>query len=210
MPGFLNTFVEHKPEWSAAAALLIQAFILILQWRILKRHAVTMEEHTEIAGTQAKALELIGQALQQQGKILDDQVKIMAEQFKFSKQLEAADERTRVFDLVLTLRSRIWLLTSTLSKIQPSNYNADASRAVKQGFDDLALAILPCQKALLTSVHLSKTEKEYFMRYSQDVDNLKMANDPNKDFAALNQLNAKYKDFDQMMLKMAQSELAKQ
>ena len=77
---FLKSLFEplRKPEWVAAGALLIQAVILFLQFKILGRHAETMEEHKKFARTQAKTAELIGQALVQQSNILD-------EQFRFQK-----------------------------------------------------------------------------------------------------------------------------
>lgn len=207
MLGFLKFLREifHSPEWIASIALLIQAVILAMQWKILRRHAKTMEEHTAIAGAQAKTGELIGQALQQQGKILKDQTEIMAEQFKLYKRIEAKAERTKVFDLIFDLRTKTVMLASTLSRIQASNYTQEDSKLVKHGFDLLSLAIVPCQKALITSIHFSKSEKDYFLNYSKDIDALKETNDPNKDFASINALNSKYKDFDQMMLKAAQT-----
>src|SRR5438045_6930967 len=93
-----------------------------MRWRILRRHATTMEEHTAIAGTQAKTAELIGQALQQQGKILNEQTAIMGEQFKFCRKIEAKAERARVFSQIFNLRARVEMLRSVPSRIQPSNY----------------------------------------------------------------------------------------
>jgi hypothetical protein len=198
---YLKSLFEflRKPEWVAAIALLIQAVILFLQFKILGRHAETMEEHKTIAGTQAETAKLIGKALTQQGKILD-------EQFKFQKRLAAQAEREKVFDLVLELRSRVVALLSLLSSTPVYQLTSPESREQQEfAWNQLGNAILPCEKALITSIHLSSEEKNYFLGYAQAVDALKHTNDVSKELGELRGIEDQYKDFAKMMMRAAQT-----
>jgi hypothetical protein len=196
---FLRSLVEplRKPEWVAAIALLIQAVILFLQAKILSRHADTMEEHKQIAGAQAKTAELIGQALRQQSSILDDQS-------KFQKRLAAQAERDKVFGLVRELRSSVVVLTR-LCSVTPIHQSNDPENREKQesAWNRLEDAILPCQKALITSIHLSSEEKNYFLGYAQAVRTLKHTNSMADDYPGLRDLENSYQDFARMMIKAA-------
>lgn len=216
-----GSFSEHKPEWIAAIALLIQAAIL---WR----HASTLEAHTEIARTQSETARLIGQALEKQGKVLeeqtklmsdqgkvlDEQTKIMAKQFSFQRKIHAQAERTRVFDVVLDLRAKVVRLKEALAlslRVPPgSTVDAfDQQYIEKQRADAwirVSEAIMPCQKALLTSIHLSAEETNYFLGYAQAVDALEIAHTKNAetDLQALRNLDGKYDDFAKRMIEAAQ------
>lgn len=193
----------RKPEWVAAIALLIQAVILFIQAKILGRHADTMEEHTAIARTQARTAELIGAALEQQGKILSDQGKIMAEQLEFQRRLAAQAEREKVFGVVLELRSRVVALVSNLSVGSPPGTSISPGTREKQEseWSSLEAAILPCEKAMITSIHLNQDEKNYFLRYAQAVD----AATRSRNIQALRALDDDYKDFGKMMMTAAQT-----
>ncbi len=187
-----------KPEWEAAIALFIQAGILALQAKILRRHGETMEEHKAIAKTQADTADLIAKALRQQGEVMD-------EQFKFLRKADAKNERQIVFDLALDVRARVRSLSSTVSSLQPSNYTWEDKARVRDGFDRLGDTILPCQKALLTSIHLSKEEKDYFSRFVIEAGDLKLTNDIGKDVAEILALERKYKDFGDVLVKTAKT-----
>jgi hypothetical protein len=189
----------RRPEWVAAIALLIQAVILFLQFKILRRHAETMEEHKTIAGTQAETAKLIGQALTQQSKILD-------EQFNFQKRLAAQAERGRVFDVVLELRSRVVSLLSLLSSTPGYQLTSPESREKQEfAWNRLEESILPCEKALITSIHLSPEERNYFLGFAQAVDALKHTNDVSKELQDLRGIEDRYKDFAKMMIRAAQA-----
>jgi|HubBroStandDraft_1064217.scaffolds.fasta_scaffold243389_2 hypothetical protein len=193
----------RKPEWVAAVALLIQAVILFTQAWILHRHAETMEKHKEIARTQANTAELIGTALQQQAKILSDQGKIMAEQLELQRRMAAQAEREKVFGVVLELRSRVVVLVSALSAASPPGTTISLGTREKQesSWSSLEAAILPCQKAMITSIHLSQDEKNYFLRYAQAVD----AAARSRNVQALQALDDNYKDFAKVMMTAAQT-----
>jgi hypothetical protein len=208
----LVTFLDgvRWPETVAAVALLIQAVILFLQWKILGRHAATMEEHTGIAGKQAETAKLIGQALDQQGRVLGKQSQIMDEQFNFQKRVEAKSEREKVFEFLLNLHSRFVLLTDTLSArpataLTVPDFSARDRR--EHAWSRLHEAILPCQKALITAIHLSPDEKNYFIRYCQAVDTLQRSGNIEQELKQVNALQAEYADFGNMMLKAAQTPL---
>jgi hypothetical protein len=169
----------RKPEWIAAAALLIQAFILWLQSRILTRHAGTMEKHVDIAKTQAEIAKSIGNALSQQGVIMEGQL-------NFQKMVEAKAEREKVFDVVLDLRARFVRLHTTLGSIPvAAGISAGTREKLDFDWDRLEEALLPCLKALITSIHISAAERNYFIQYAQSVDAMKRTNDISKDFQQL-------------------------
>ena len=162
-------FVEflRRPEWVAALALLIQAFILGLQAKILRKHGATMETHAQIAGKQAETAELIGKALAQQERILDEQTKIMAQQFEFQRAAMGQADRQRAFDSVLSLRKSLDML---ISKIQsPGQRYPDRIAEEQRMQTELLTQILPLHNALLSTIHLTPEEKEYFGAYSVDV-----------------------------------------
>jgi len=217
MKGIISRWLaELGPEWAAAIALGAQAIIFLLQalilgWQgvILRRHASTMEKHTEIAGTQAETAKLIGQALDQQGKVLDTQTKIMDAQFRFQRKIEAQAERANVFNLVLELRAQFVAVKGTLkANLGPGTQFTQASREkIESAWHKLSAAIVPCQKALITSIHLSQGEKNYFMGFAQAVDLLERGhtNTIEADLKALQALEDTYKDFLKKMMGSAQT-----
>jgi len=187
--------VLRKPEWIAAIALLIQAVILFLQAVILRRHGATMEEHAGIAKAQAETAKLIGQALDQQGKVLDEQTKIMDEQFKFQRTIELKAERVQVFDALMRLHVSFKALLSTLSEVQLSNYTQAMQDRVRSDWRRMQEDLLPCTKAIHTSIHMSPQERDYFMGYVRGVADLTESSDIRKAIQNVNALEAKYKDF---------------
>jgi len=216
-----NSFSGHEPEWIAAIALLIQAAIL---WK----HASTLEAHTEIARTQSETAKLIGQALEKQGKVLeeqtklmsdqgkvlDEQTKIMAQQFSFQRRIEAHAERARVFEVVLDLRTKVVQLNQVLAlslRVPPGLTLDPFDQQYKEkrqaaAWIRVSEAIIPCQRALITSIHLSAEEKNYFLGYAQAVDTLEIGRTKNAetDLQALKKLDGKYEDFAKRMIDAAQ------
>src|SRR6266699_559489 len=155
----------RKPEWIAAIALLIQAVILFLQAVILRRHGTTMEEHAGIAKAQAETAALIGKALDQQGKILAEQTKIMDEQFKFQRTVEMKAERVQVFDSLMQLHVSFKMLLSAISRVQLSNYTHEMQDRVRASWQQVSQDLLPCQKAIHTSIYMNPDERQYFWAY---------------------------------------------
>jgi len=76
---------------------------------------------------------------------------------------------------------------------------------VARAWGKLTEIILPVQRALLTSIHLSKEEKDYFMGYPLDVDNLKPSNDIRVGLPNILAFELKYVDFAKMRLKCAET-----
>lgn len=162
-------------EWVAAVALLIQAAILGLQWLILRRHAVTFEQHKDIAATQAETAKLIGTILQQQGKVAEEQTKIMADQLRFHKAVESQAERTKLFELLLEMQSTFRHVSAMITnpQIPPgSTFSPSTKASINQAWLAVEKTILPCQKALMTAVYIPASDREYFMKYSQALDAL--------------------------------------
>jgi len=205
----------RKPEWIAAIALSIQALIFLLQaaflaWQaaILRRHAATLEKHTEIAGTQAETAALIGKALDQQGKILAEQTEIMDAQFKFQRTVEMKAERVGVLNSLVQLHNSFKLLLSALSEVQLSNYTHEMQDRVRASWHRMHEELLPCTKAIHTSIHLSPKEREYFMGYVRDLANLSESSDVRKAIQNVNACDAKYKDFEEKMLAAAKASVS--
>ena len=207
----------RKPEWIAAIALSIQGLIFLLQaaflaWQaaILRRHAATLEKHTEIAGTQAETAALIGKALDQQGKILAEQTEIMDAQFKFQRTVEMKAERVGVLNSLVQLHVSFKLLLSTLSEVQLSNYGHDMQMQdrVRASWHRMHEDLLPCTKAIHTSIHMSPKERDYFMGYVRDLANLSESSDVRKAIQNVNACDAKYKDFEEKMLAAAKASVS--
>src|SRR6266566_5859171 len=210
MHGAMKSLVEflRKPEWIAAIALLIQAVILFLQAVILRRHGTTMEEHAGIAKAQAETAALIGKALDQQGKILVEQTEIMDAQFKFQRTVEMKAERVGVLNSLVQLHNSFKLLLSTLSEVQLSNYTHEMQDRVRASWHRMHEDLLPCTKAIHTSIHLSPKEREYFMGYVRDLANLSESSDVRKAIQNVNACDAKYKDFEEKMLAAAKASVS--
>jgi hypothetical protein len=184
------SFVEFArtystPEWFSVLILLIQAGIFWRQTTILERHGESLEKSAEIANAQAK--------------IAAQQEAILTQQFTFQKRVEAKAEREKLFDLILDVRSRVKNLAST---IETAVYG---SEQIKFAWDKLGETILPCMKALITSIHLSAPEQKYFLAYVSEVDELKQTNDLTRDAAQLRAIDAKYADFEKRMISAAQT-----
>jgi hypothetical protein len=212
----IERLIKLGPEWTAAIALgaqavifLLQAGILFWQGKILRRHGSTMEEHRDIARTQADTAKLIGQALDQQGKLLDSQTKIMDDQFKFQRKIETQAERTKVFDLVLELRTQFVAAKGVLSaNIAPGTTFTQASREkVEHAWQRLSAAIVPCQKALITSIHISQDQKNYFLGFATACDALERGhtNTIEADLKALKKVEDDHKEFLKKMMDTAQA-----
>jgi len=187
------------PEWIAAIALSIQALIFLLQaaflgWqaRILGRHAATLETNTEIVGAQAETLKLIGQALDQQGKILAEQTKIMDEQVKFQRSVDARVEKGNLLNLVVEVQSKLEWLASTLSALQQSASSQEDQRNLSNRFDRLAVAVTECQKAVLMAIHLSDSQRKYFVAYCADLATLNPTGNVAEDSKHVGALRAQY------------------
>jgi hypothetical protein len=189
----------RKPEWVAAIALLIQAAILWLQARILRKHGETMEEHAGIAKAQATTAELIGKALNQHEKILADQTKIMDEQFTFQRRVEAQAARLKVYEALLDVNSNIELLIQVGSQ-NPANVDSE-----KRVFSSLVLSVAPCQKAVVTTIHLTPTERTYFLRFLTDVSALALKQSPRPEVTKFWELKNKYTDFLTMLSNVSQT-----
>jgi hypothetical protein len=181
-----------NPEWVAAFALLIQAIILIIQAKILGRHAETMEEHTGIAGSQAKTAELIGQALDQQGKILAEQTTIMDEQAKFQRSVDARVEKGNLINLVIEVQSSLQQLALKLSRLQPSAVSQEDQADLAGCFNTLAGAVTECQKAVLMAIHLSDSQRKFFVGYCHDLATLDSTGNVIEDLKQAGALRAKH------------------
>ena len=203
MRAILKLFTDfiRKPEWVAAVALLIQAVILWLQARILRRHGKTMEEHARIAKDQAATAELIGRALEQHAKILGDQTKITERQFKFQRTIESYAGREKVYDALLELRASVAMLISKIESPGDRYEPRVAEEMMAQ--TEVVAAILPVQKAVLTSPHLTHEEKEYFRGYTSDLATILATNLQGR-AQPLKEFTAKYKDILSMHFKIAQ------
>ena len=210
MSAAMKSLVEflRKPEWVAAIALLIQAVILFRQALILRRHGATMEEHAGIAKAQAETAALIGKALDQQGKILAEQTEIMDAQFKFQRTVEMKAERVGILNSLVQLHNSFKLLLSTLSEVQLSNYTHEMQDRVRASWHRMHEDLLPCTKAIHTSIHLSPKEREYFMGYVRDLANLSESSDVRKAIQNVNACDAKYKDFEEKMLAAAKASVS--
>jgi hypothetical protein len=210
MHAAMKSLVEflRKPEWIAAIALLIQAAILFLQAVILRRHGATMEEHAGIAKAQAETAKLIGQALDQQGKVLDEQTKIMDQQFKFQRTIELKAERVQVFDALMQLHVSFKALFSTLSEVQLSHYTEAMQDRVRSGWRRMQEDLLPCTKAIHTSIHLTPKERDYFMGYVRDIADLTESSDIRKAIENVKACEAKYKDFAGKMFAAAKTPIS--
>jgi len=176
----------RSPEWIAAYALSIQIGIFAWQAWILRRHAGTLEKHTEIAKKQSDTAELIGKALSQQGKIMTDQ-------FKFQKQLEAQSERKIMFDLIIELLASVHSLTSKLNAstiVSPEEI--EEIRKAWSRMDNVAAA---CKMAMIGYEHLSEDELNHFAAYLHDIEDLKQTNVGRNDYQQLKAFSDKHKDF---------------
>ncbi len=197
----MKSLVEflRKPEWVAAIALLIQAAILLLQAVILRRHGTTMEEHAGIAKTQADTAALIGKALDQQGKILAEQTEIMDAQFKFQRAAMAQAERQQVFDALLRLRSSLHML---IAKVEEPGMRYEPRVAEEQRMKAALLTqMLPVQNAFISSVHLTREEKDYCGRYVVDVFDAVSGDNLPARLPKMKQIQEKYSESD--FVKMA-------
>jgi hypothetical protein len=198
----------HSPEWMAALVLFAQAVILFLQYKILARHGETMEKHTEIAGTQAKTAESIGKALEQQGKILGEQTKIMSAQFEFERRVAEQAERARVLSVVTDLRTRYNELIAVISKRPELGATLSPGTRAEQdrAWNRMTDAILPCQQALLTSIHLSQKQRNYFLGFANDLLTLSPSRTNSEhDIGTLEAMRKKYNDFLPMLVDSAQT-----
>ena len=153
--------------------------------------------------------------MSEQGKVLDEQTKIMAKQFSFQRRIEAQAERARVFDVVLDLRAKAVRLKQVLAFSNPLVPPGSMLDPLEQQYREkeraaawtrMSEAIIPCQKALLTAIHLSVEETNYFLGYAQAVDALEIGHTNNAavDLKALEKLDENYKDFAKKMIDAAQ------
>ena len=211
----------HNPEWMAALVLFIQAIILVMQTKILGRHAATMEKHTEIAGTQAKTMEKhteiassqaktaesIGNAVAQQGKILAEQTKIMEEQFKFQRRLEERSERARIVEQLFELNIEVKTLNAILEST--AEYTPDVQTRVRLREQNVTALAARCLRELRSAIHVSTEEKEYFLGFVHDANNIPDSSPTNfsEVIAQLKDLAGKYKDVTQKIFAAASTPL---
>lgn len=205
MQKIVHNLLEYlrRPEGLAAVALLIQAAIFGIHALILRGHAKTLERNVEIADMQAKTADSMSQALQQQSKIMSDQTKIMEAQFKFQRRVEAKTERQAVFDQTMSVRVALMYLLSVMTSEAPRMHEHIDKE--KRAWADLLAAVVACQRALVTSIHLSSAEKQYFTEYTNDVGGLKEGTDLRKSIQDAKAIDEKYRDFAQMLLRVAQA-----
>lgn len=172
----LKLFLDfvHSPEWVAAAALLIQAVILWLQARILRKHGRTMEAHAGIAKNQATTADLIGKALERHATILDEQKKLTDAQFEFQRRVEAHVSWAKVYDQVLDLNRAVTMMIAKLESPGDRFPQRVAEEHMLQA--ELVAAILPAQKATMTSYHLTAEEKTYFRQYTRELQEILSSN----------------------------------
>jgi hypothetical protein len=204
------------PEWTAALALSIQAVIFVLQavflwWqaRILRRHASTLEKNTEIIGrqattllgltrianAQAETLRLIAQALNQQGDIQVEQTTIMRDQLKFITEVDGRSEKSNLLNLLVEVQTSLRGLASTLSNFQPPTVPTLADRHdVECRFEGLSIAVTECEKALLTAVHISDAQREFFSDYCHDVATLDPTGNAVQEFVDVHAVSTKHPD----------------
>lgn len=159
---------------------MLQAGFLWWQANILRRHAATLERHTDIAGTQAQTANLIGQALNQQGRVLDEQTKIMAKQFELQRRVETKVERNSLFTSAVDMQGALVSLDRRLSRILLSNVTQKDNDEVARYFETLNQNATACMKELMTAVHISKEEKQYFSNYSRKLSDLEYTGDVRK------------------------------
>jgi hypothetical protein len=191
----------RKPEWVAAVALLIQAVILFLQAWILREHGKTMAEHAGIAKGQANTADLIGKALERHAKILDEQTKLTDVQFEFQRRLEAHASWGRVYDQLLELNRAVIMM---IAKIESPGHRLPERVAEEQMLQaELNAAILPVQKATITSLYLTDEEKDYFRRYLLDLQKT-LSYDLQGKAHTLREFTTKYNDIWRWFVKAAE------
>jgi hypothetical protein len=179
--------------------LLIQAVILFLQYKILGRHAETMEKHTEIAGTQARTAESIGKALEQQGNVLGEQTKIMGDQFIFMKTVEIKAEKVQVLDCLIQVQLSFRLLLSALLEIPTQSYTDPMREGIRLKRTRLTEDLMRCSKAIHTSAHMEATDRDYFRGWMRDLVALEESSDIKNDIHAAKAVADKYKKFEDRM-----------
>jgi hypothetical protein len=74
----------------------------------------------------------------------------------------------------------------------------------KRTWDKLSSSMVACEKALLSSTHLSQADKQYFLRYAYDISKLEQGDDLAKNIRNLKAIADKYHDFVLMLLQSAQ------
>jgi hypothetical protein len=136
----------------------------------------------EVHTAQAETAKLIGHALNQQGNVLDEQTKIMAKQFELQRRVETKVERDSLFTAMVEMQGALVSLERRLSRISLSNVTQKDSDEVLRYFEKVSDNAVACMKELMTAVHISKEEKEYFGSYSKKLSDLKYSGDMRKTF----------------------------
>ena len=115
-----------------------------------------------------------------------------------------------VLNSLVQLHNSFKLLLSTLSEVQLSNYGHDMQMQdrVRASWHRMHEDLLPCTKAIHTSIHMSPKEREYFMGYVRDLANLSESSDVRKAIQNVNACDAKYKDFEEKMLAAAKASVS--
>ena len=117
-------------------------------------------------------------------------------------------ERVGILNSLVQLHNSFKLLLSTLSEVQLSNYTHEMQDRVRASWHRMHEDLLPCTKAIHTSIHLSPKEREYFMGYVRDLANLSESSDVRKAIQNVNACDAKYKDFEEKMLAAAKASVS--
>jgi len=180
----------RHPEWIAAYALSIQILIFAWQAWILRRHAETLEKHTDIADKQEQTAKLIGQALAQQGTI-------MSNQLEFQKLLAVQRERKDILDQMVRLHTSIQALAV---QIETMPFSPEEVAKISQAWVVMKAEEANCRKVLVSCALLSKGEWEHFSTYLKDVGALQNTGDLTRDLNQLRTLNNKHKDFYKQMI----------
>lgn len=172
-------------SWVAAYALLVQVLIFWWQARILRRHAATLEQHTEIADREATTADLIRQVLQQQESILKDQ-------FRFQQLLQTQAEKKMIFDLMIQLYGSVQTLTTKVNAAPSTQKGLDE---ISQCWIDVKKCASACTQSLVTSTHLNSDGWKCFLTYVSDVGKLQPSSNQTAEYNQLRDLNNKHKDF---------------
>ena len=182
---------DVRLETIAAVALLTQAFILWLLWRILSRHSATMERQTETANLL--------------GYVLEQQTKIMEEQLTLHSRIEAKMERERIFDAVLGLQAKVVDLTAELSPPPQMVTATEEQQRISDKWIRLEDAIPPCLTGLITATHLSPEEKDYCIHFALDLDAITKRRSVNTPQMNINGLRAISQTYNDLATKLDQS-----
>jgi hypothetical protein len=181
--------IGTTPEWVAAIALLGQAGIFVWQTRVFRHHA--------------KSQQLIGKVLQEQAGIMSRQVEIAAEAGRFTRRTAIKEERARLFDSILSMKT---MVVSAIEKTKVSSESKAGVVDMNAAWESLANQCTTCQKELITCIHIPPELKNYFLQYAVKAAAIVDRRPTGSANAQpLIDLNAEYKDYGKKMIDAAQT-----